>query len=113
MSSRGGQLAGGASIYDEDGLFCDRKLIYMATLIGNRYPELGYELGLGPEMMMQVKMATPDNLQHQVYNMFVAWRAAQGPAANMYTLNNALKRLGWISVFTQIQNTPDNFYPIP
>ncbi|XP_070536508.1 death domain-containing protein CRADD-like [Ptychodera flava] len=112
MSSCGGRLAGGASIYDEQGLLCDRKIITLATLIGNRYPELGRELGMSEEQMMHIKMIAPDNLQHQVYNMLVAWRARDGQAADMNTLNNALKRLGWISVYTQIPNTPDNFYPV-
>ncbi|XP_002736069.1 uncharacterized protein LOC100373868 [Saccoglossus kowalevskii] len=110
--SDGGRLAGGASIYDENGLFCDRKLVTMATLIGNRYPQLGHELGLSDDILMQIKMATPDNLQHQVYNMFVAWRSIAGREANMDHLNCALKRLGWTSVYTQILNTPDNFYAL-
>ncbi|XP_022099832.1 uncharacterized protein LOC110984202 [Acanthaster planci] len=101
-----------ASIYDVNGVICDRKILTISTLIGQQYPELGHKLGLTKAQLVEIKAGAPDNLQHQVFHTLDLWRQQQGIEATLERLNKALKELGWISVLTQIRNTPDNFYVV-
>lgn len=95
------------------GCLTDQKLIAISTLIGQRYPELGLKLGLTEAQLAEVKDTTPDNLQHQIFHMLSLWVKKEQKQATLHKLNEVLKELGWISVLTQIQNTPDIFYVIP
>ncbi len=61
---------------------------------------------------MAVKARAPDNLQHQVFHTLDLWRKRDKREATLEKLNQTLKELGWISVMTQIRNTPDNFYVV-
>ncbi|XP_038049451.1 uncharacterized protein LOC119723040 [Patiria miniata] len=101
-----------ASIYDVNGVMCDRKILTISTLIGQRYPELGLKLGLTEAQLAQIKASEPADLQHQVFHTLDLWRRQEGKGATLEKLNDALKELGWISVLTQIRNTPDNFYVV-
>ena len=51
--------------------------------------------------------ASPDRSEHQA-----TWRNSYGREATLDRLNDALTELGWISLLTQIRNTPDNFYVV-
>ncbi|XP_033625177.1 death domain-containing protein CRADD-like [Asterias rubens] len=101
-----------ASIYDTNGVICDRKLLSISTVIGQRYPELGIKLGITMEQIMAVRARAPNNLQHQVFHTLDLWRKRDGREATLEKLNQTLKELGWTSVMTQIRNTPDNFYVV-
>ncbi|XP_033127377.1 FAS-associated death domain protein-like [Anneissia japonica] len=105
-------MATTASFYDPDGILCDRKLISISTMIGQQYPQLGRQLGLSESQIADVKAKFPDNMQHQIFHMLALWREQHRTDATMTSLLNSVKRLGWISVYTQIINTPDNFYVV-
>lgn len=85
-------------------------MITLSTLIGDRYPELGHRLGLTRLQLDQVRQS--GNLQHQVFAMLAMWRDTHKENARLGTLQDIVKELGWISVYTQIRNTPDNFYVV-
>ncbi|XP_041462384.1 uncharacterized protein LOC121413580 [Lytechinus variegatus] len=98
------------SYYDPDGILSNRKLITLSTLIGDRYPLLGQRLGLSRAQLDQVRES--GNLQHQVFKMLELWRETFRENATLGALKDIVKDLGWISVYTQIVNTPDNFYVV-
>ncbi|XP_072020998.1 uncharacterized protein [Amphiura filiformis] len=101
-----------ASLYGPDGLLCDRKLTTISNLIGNKYPDLGFKLGLTAEQIRAAKSSSPERLEHQVYYMLATWKDEFKQDATMDRLNQALQDLGWISVLTQIRNTPEHFYVV-
>ena len=81
-------------------------------MIGVKYADLGLKLGLTETQIKVSKTASPERLEHQVYHMLATWRNSYGREATLDRLNDALTELGWISLLTQIRNTPDNFYVV-